>query len=70
MNPRIGAYVLQKITGESFQAYVPPKLPPDPPLDLTKLYPHLEKATLALAELNSIHKSIPNTSLFIYWQLN
>lgn len=66
MNQRIGTYILQRITGESFTAYVPPKLPPEPPLDLTKLYLHLEKATLALAELNSIHKSIPNTSLFIY----
>lgn len=41
-------------------------LPLDPPIDLTGLYPYLEKATLALAELNSAHKSIPNISLFIY----
>lgn len=66
MSQRIGTYILQKIAGESYKAYVPPKLPPNPPLDLPKLYPYLEKATLALAELNSIHKSIPNTSLFIY----
>lgn len=66
MNARIGAHVLQKVAGESFRAYVPPHLPPQPPLDLPKLYPYLEKATLALAELNSIHKSIPNTALFIY----
>ncbi len=66
MNQRIGIYITQKITGESYKAYVPAKLPPEPPIDLTKLYPYLEKATLALAELNSIHKSIPNTSLFIY----
>lgn len=66
MNQRVGTYIVQKITGESFKAYLPSKLPPEPPLNLTKLYPYLEKATLALAELNSIHKSIPNTSLFIY----
>lgn len=35
-------------------------------MNLTVLYPYLEKSTLALAELNSIHKSIPNTSLFVY----
>ncbi|HJD61522.1 MAG TPA: hypothetical protein LFV90_05180 [Rickettsia endosymbiont of Columbicola hoogstraali] len=40
--------------------------PPKPPIDLVKLYTHLEKATLALAELNITCKSIPNTSLFIY----
>ncbi|AIK97200.1 Fic family protein [Candidatus Odyssella acanthamoebae] len=66
MDHRVGTYVTQKVAGEPYKAYVPPKLPPEPPVDLTKLYPYLEKATLALAELNSIHKSIPNTSLFIY----
>lgn len=66
MNQRIGTYITQKVTGESYQAYVPPKLPPEPPIDLTRLYPYLEKATQALAELNSIYKAIPNTSLFIY----
>ena len=65
-NQRIGTYITQKAPGESYKAYIPPKLPPDPPVDLAQLYPKLEKATLALAELNSIHKTIPNTSLFIY----
>lgn len=51
MNSRIGTYITQKVAREHFQAYVPAKLPPEPPLDLTELYPYLEKATLALAEL-------------------
>lgn len=66
MNQRIGTYITQKITGESYRAYIPQNLPPEPPLDLARLYPSLEKATLALAELNSIHKTIPNTALFVY----
>lgn len=66
MKNRIGTYRPQKIAGESYKAYIPAPLPPDPPVDLARLYPWLEKATLALAELNSLHKSIPNTSLFIY----
>jgi len=66
MNPRIGSYVNQSVSGEAYKAYVPPRLPPDPALDLAALYPALEKATLALAELNAIAKSIPNPSLFIY----
>jgi Fic family protein len=66
MNQRIGIYIAQKITGESYKAYVPPKLPPEPPINLAVLYPYLEKATQGLAELNSIHKTIPNTALFIY----
>ncbi|ABE04833.1 Fic family protein [Rickettsia bellii] len=66
MNKRIGKYIIQKVSGESYKAYIPPELPPEPPIDLVKLYTHLEKATLALAELNITCKSIPNTSLFIY----
>lgn len=66
MNQRIGTYAQQNVVGESYKAYIPPKLPPNPPIDLTFLYPKLEKATTALAELNSIHKMIPNMSLFIY----
>lgn len=66
MSKRLGNYITQQTSGESYKAYVPPHLPLDPPLDLQKLYPYLEKATLALAELNSMTKSIPNTALFIY----
>lgn len=66
MKKRIGTYVPQNMGGDSYQAYLPPKLPPDPGLDLGRLYPFLEKATLGLAELNSRTKSIPNTSLYIY----
>jgi Fic family protein len=64
MNQRIGTYVNQTIAGEFYKAYIPPSLPP--PLDVTGLYACLEKATFALAELNNLTKSIPNTSLFIY----
>jgi Fic family protein len=66
MNQRIGTYITQKVGGESYKAYIPPKLPPNPLINLVQLYPYLEKATTALAELNTITKSIPNTSLFIY----
>ena len=66
MNKRTGIYITQKVSGESYKAYVPAKLPPEPSIELAMLYPYLEKATLALAELNSIHKTIPNTALFIY----
>lgn len=66
MNKRIGSYIIKKITPESYKAYVPPHLPPDPSIDIVNLYPHLEKATIALAELNNVVKIIPNISLFIY----
>lgn len=66
MNTRIGTYITHKTPGESYKAYIPPALPPHPSLDLAPLYPQLEKATIALAELNAQSKSIPNPTLFIY----
>jgi Fic family protein len=66
MTHRAGAYIKQKISGKSYKAFVPGALPPTPPIDLNKIYPYLEKATIALAELNGVHKIIPNTALFIY----
>jgi Fic family protein len=67
MNKRAGIYLPQKLAGESYQAYVPASLQAiAPQLDLKELAAPLEKATLALAELNSISQMIPNPSLFIY----
>lgn len=67
MNGRIGKFITKTVPGESYKVYLPPALPPvDPSLDLLSLYPSLEKATIALAELNAIERSIPNKSLFIY----
>lgn len=53
-NSRIGTYVTQQIAHESYKAYIPPKLPPCPPLNLEALYPSIDRATRALAELSSI----------------
>lgn len=69
MNKRIGRYVVQKFNSESYKAYIPSKLPPNPPIDLSKLYNVLERANISLTELNIVHKTIPNTSLFIYMYL-
>ena len=35
------------MSGELYKAYIPANLPPELPIDLTILYPYLEKATLA-----------------------
>ena len=66
MDQRIGTYITKKVATESYRAYIPSQLPPCPPIDVSSLYSYLEKATLALAELNSIVQIIPNISLFIY----
>lgn len=63
---RIGKFVIQTTSVEPYKSYIPNSLPPTPSIDLVRLYPRLEQAISALAELNSAHRLIPNTSLFIY----
>ncbi len=62
----IGKFIPQTTTEEHYQAYIPPQLPLNPPLQLDALYPYLERATRSLALLNGVAQTIPNTSLFIY----
>lgn len=66
MKQRIGTQIKLKVGGESYKAYIPPKLPPRPAIDIEAIYPLLEKSTTALTLLNAISKTIPNTALFIY----
>ncbi len=66
MHTRVGKFIAKKVSGESFRAYIPPFLPPNPAIDLDQLARPLEKAAQALAQLNTMATSIPNTSLFIY----
>lgn len=63
---RVGIYVKQGLAGGYYKSYVPKKLPPEPALEMDKLYPLLDKAIQAVAELNALAKSVPNKSLFIY----
>lgn len=63
---RLGTYITQSVIDDRYKAFIPSDLPPNPPIDLQRLYPNLEKAMQAIAELNSVVKIIPNTSLFVY----
>ncbi len=63
---RVGTYVRQGIPGEYYKSYVPVKLPPEPALQMEQLYPYLDKAIQAVIELNTLAKSISNSSLFIF----
>lgn len=66
MKNRLGSHITKKVTGESYKAYIPAFLPPDPPIAMDQLSVLLEKSSAALAELNNMTRTIPNTSLFLY----
>ena len=66
MQQRIGTNITKSVPGESYQAYIPPLLPPKPAIELGKLSGLLEKSATILAELNNKSSAIPNTSLFVY----
>ncbi|MEM9680736.1 MAG: Fic family protein, partial [Bacteroidota bacterium] len=64
---RIGTYVKgSAVGGESYKAYIPKPLPPEPPLDMAEIYPLLDQANLALGKLDGMSMLLPDPSLFLY----
>jgi Fic family protein len=52
--------------GQSAKAFIPPPLPPDPPLSMGPLLPLLEQANLAVGQLEGIAQFLPDIDRFIY----
>jgi Fic family protein len=66
MKRKSGEYVTQAVTGESYRAYLPASLPPDPPLALdTGLLQHMDQANRALGRLDGISRVWPNSAHFL-----
>lgn len=64
---RIGLYVKSSaIAGESYNAYIPPLLPPEPPLEIEQFYTLLDQASTALGRLDGMSMILPDASLFLY----
>lgn len=63
---RIGINLKCKIAGEVYHAYIPKDLPPKPSLELEKIYPLLDQATIALGRLEGMSSILPDPSLFLY----
>lgn len=63
---RRGTYVVTAVGGEKVRAFVPPPLPPKPPLRLADLQVRLEQANQALGRLDGLASALPNLPLFIY----
>jgi len=63
---RVGRRIPTVAGGERVQAYLPPPLPPDPPLRLETLLHPLEEANRALGRLDGATSILPDPPLFIY----
>jgi len=63
-----GTYIVTATAGESFRAFVPNPLPPDPPIVLTdEDHDLMEKANRALGRLDGVATLLPDVSLFLYF---
>lgn len=65
-NPRLGRFVEASVAGEAVRAFVPPPLPPDPPIEVPALVERLLSAQHALGQLNGITPLLPRPELFLY----
>ncbi len=63
---RLGTYLKTTLAGEAVQAFIPPALPPNPPLVLEALYQPLDRANQALGRLDGLTTLLPNTRFFLY----
>ena len=66
LKPRLGKIIVTKFGSETVRAYVPQPLPPNPPLDLSKLLNKLTRADQALGRLDGIAKVLPSTDIFVF----
>ena len=65
-NQRLGRFVETPVAGETVRAFVPPPLPPAPPIDVLTLLDRLSLAERALGRLDGITMLLPRQELFLY----
>lgn len=65
-NQRLGAYVETSAAGERVRAFMPPPLPPNPPLDLPQIMSIYERAIAAVGRLDGVTTILPSTPFFLY----
>ena len=65
-SPRLGNYIVKLYGEETVRAFVPPPLPPNPPVRLDALQRLLEQANQSLGRLDGLASVLPNLSLLMY----
>lgn len=65
LDARLGRYESTAVGGEAVRAFVPPPLPPVPPLRFDGLFGLLEEANRALGRLDGVTSILPDTPLFL-----
>lgn len=63
---RLGRYETTAAAGEQVRAFIPPPLPPVPPVDLGPFHGLLDGANQALGRLDGVASILPDTPLFLY----
>ena len=63
---KTGEYEITNVGGELVQAFIPARLPPNPPLELAGLQEPLARAHLALGRLDGLSRLLPGPRLFQY----
>ena len=63
---RLGQFVETTAAGERVRAFLPPPLPPKPPLDLQALFTLYDSARGAVGRLDGVTTILPSTPLFLY----
>lgn len=63
---RLGSLLRSSVAGEEVEAFLPPPLPPDPPLDMGRLLAPFERATRGVGLLDGVTSVLPDTQLFLY----
>jgi len=66
INLRLGRFVESPVAGESVRAFVPPPLPPTPPIEVLPLLERLSLAERALGRLDGVTMLLPRQELFLY----
>jgi hypothetical protein len=60
----LGRYIITSYGDESVRAFIPPPLPPDPPVRLDSFQRLLEQANQSLGRLDGLATALPDLNLF------